>query len=63
MLIVLFFILLLALKLAAIAVVYNTPPIIPLALIGAMIAIAYWLEPTAATPARPRARPKPESGS
>lgn len=60
MLIVLLFIVLLALKLAAIGIVYTTNALVPLAIIAALIALAYRLEPSVAKPARPAPR-SPES--
>lgn len=41
---ILFFLVLLALKLAAIAVVYNTSPLFSLALIGSLIGLAHVID-------------------
>ena len=62
MLLFLLFVILLALKLAAIALVYSTPPIVSLAVIAALIATAYRIDAIAAKPPQPTAQPKPGSG-
>jgi hypothetical protein len=50
LLIFLFFLILLALKLAAVALVYHLGPIVVLPIIVACIIIAYRIEPTSAKP-------------
>ena len=50
MVLVLFFLILLALKLAAVALVYHLGPIAVLPIIPICILIAYRIEPTAAKP-------------
>lgn len=62
MLIILLFIVLFALKLVALALVYSTPPVIPLAVIAALIITAYRIDANAAKPAPQPARPTPEAG-
>lgn len=56
MLIFILFIVLLALKLTATAIVYSAGPLVSLTITLALIAIAYRIEPTAAKPQRQKAR-------
>lgn len=56
MLIILLFSVLLVVKLAALALVYSTPPVVPLLAIAILIAAAYRIDAIAAKRARPAPR-------